>query len=150
MRTPKIIHFIYLAIIAALVAVGSAGAFQPIQDRVASVAQKRATIVAMNDQVQARLLPAKGYRCCLATPCSICVEKTPGHGVGATCDCLADIMNGRHPCSECLGEILEGHGNPLISEYFAEAIAEEVGRRYKPLLMKIIADKYGMPIERQL
>ena len=36
-------------------------------------------------------------------------------------------MNGKHPCGECIGEIMEGKGNALIAEYFATAIAEEVG-----------------------
>lgn len=86
------------------------------------------------------------YKCCLENPCTYCIEKTPGHGEGATCDCLADIVAGKHPCGECIGEILEGHGNPYLVEYFAVAIAEEVGMQYLDILHEIIADKYDLPV----
>ena len=90
------------------------------------------------------------YRCCLENPCTYCIEKTPGHGEGATCDCLADIVAGVHPCGECIGEILEGHGNPYLAEYFAVAIAEEVGVQHTDTLREIIAEKYDFPVEKQL
>lgn len=89
------------------------------------------------------------YRCCLTNPCSYCIEKTPGHGEGATCDCLADIVAGEHPCGECIGEILEGHGNSYLAEYFALAIAEEVGEQHIDTLREIISDKYDITIEEQ-
>jgi len=88
------------------------------------------------------------YKCCLEKPCTYCIEKTPGHGEGASCNCLADIMNGRHPCGECIGEILEGHGNPLLSEYFATAIANETG--HIDAIKEIISEKYDLPVEDQL
>jgi hypothetical protein len=89
------------------------------------------------------------YRCCLVSPCTYCIEKTPGHGEGATCDCLADIVEGEHPCGECIGEILEGHGNPYLAEYFALAIADEVGEEYVDTLREIISDKYDIALENQ-
>ena len=55
---------------------------------------------------------------------------------------------GKHPCGECIGEILEGHGNPLISEYFARAIAEKTGQ--EDAIKRIIAEKYNMPVEEQV
>lgn len=90
------------------------------------------------------------YACCLVNPCTYCIEKTPGHGEGATCNCLDDIMNGRHPCGECIGEIMEGHGNPFLAKFFARAIAEEVGEKYYTPMTGIIEDKYGKPAEEQL
>ncbi len=90
------------------------------------------------------------YACCLVKPCTYCIEKTPGHGEGAACHCLDDVVNGRHPCGECIGEILEGHGNPFLAEYFAKSIAEEVGEQYYTPLTGIIEDKYGKPAEEQL
>ena len=90
------------------------------------------------------------YRCCLEKPCTYCIEKTPGHGEGATCDCLSDIVNGVHPCGECIGEIMEGHGNKFLSNYFARAIAEEVGEQHIDTLRQIIFEKYEIPIEDQL
>ncbi len=90
------------------------------------------------------------YRCCLEKPCTYCIEKTPGHGEGAACDCLSDVVNGQHPCGECIGEILEGHGNPYLAEYFAAAIGEEVGMQHINTLREIISEKYNISIEAQL
>ena len=90
------------------------------------------------------------YACCLETPCTYCIEKTPGHGAGASCHCLSDIMNGEHPCGECIGEILEGHGNKYLSQYFASAIAEEVGEDHLEAIQQIISEKYGISIDEQL
>ena len=90
-----------------------------------------------------KLLAEGNYRCCLNKPCSYCFKE-------GECDCLDKIMNGKHPCGECIGEILEGEGNPLLSEYFATAIADELGKKYTPTIKQIIADKYNMPIEKQL
>lgn len=90
------------------------------------------------------------YACCLIKPCSYCIEKTPGHSEGASCHCLDDIMNGEHPCGECIGEILEGHGDKYIAMYFARAIADELGMEYLDTLKQIIAEKYDITIEEQL
>jgi len=52
-----------------------------------------------------------------------------------------------HPCGECIGEILEGHGNPYLAEYFAAAIAEEVGEQHLEILKQIISEEYDISIE---
>ncbi len=88
------------------------------------------------------------YACCLEKPCTYCIEKSPKHGEGATCTCLEDIMNGVHPCGECIGEILEGHGNLFIAKYFATAIAEETGE--EEAIQRIIKEKYGVPVGEQI
>ena len=88
------------------------------------------------------------YKCCLEKPCTYCIEKTPGHGDGAACSCLEDIVNGQHPCGECIGEILEGHGNKYLAEYFAKAIAQETGNY--DAIREIISEKYDISIEKQV
>ena len=90
------------------------------------------------------MLNEGNYACCLEKPCTYCIEKTPKHGEGATCTCLEDVVTGVHPCGECIGEILEGHGNKFLAEYFPEAIAEEVGEQHIETLEQIIAEKYGI------
>ena len=98
-----------------------------------------------------RTLIADGkYKCCLTEPCSYCFSDPEHQGRELVCDCLVDIMNGKHPCGECIGEILEGHGNPLISEYFATAIAEELGSSHLPTLKEIVFEKYDLPVAAQL
>ena len=89
------------------------------------------------------------YKCCLEKPCVYCIEKSPGHGEGATCNCLEDIVNGKNPCGECIGEIMEGGGNPYLAEYFALSIAQKVGMEYIGTLRQIMLDKYGIEIEKQ-
>jgi hypothetical protein len=111
---------------------------------------QREIFLAMRDSIVGEQMSDRQYSCCLEKPCTYCIEKTPGHGKGATCSCLDDVMNGKHPCGECIGEILEGHGNPLISEYFATAISEEVGDQYKDTIKQIITDKYGILIEQHV
>ncbi|MBD3311121.1 MAG: hypothetical protein GF349_01325 [Candidatus Magasanikbacteria bacterium] len=96
-----------------------------------------------------KLIVQGDYACCLEKPCTYCIEKTPKHGEGPTCSCLDDVMNGRHPCGECIGEILEGHGNKYISRYFATSIAEEVGMKHIGTIREIIESKYGIPVEEQ-
>ncbi len=96
------------------------------------------------------LLADGRYKCCMLKPCSRCFSNPDNHDKELVCDCLVDIMNGKHPCGECIGEILEGNGNPLISEYFAIAIAEKVGESHLLSLKKIVADKYDMPVGQQL
>ncbi|MFH1391004.1 MAG: hypothetical protein ABIH20_01700 [Candidatus Diapherotrites archaeon] len=115
-----------------------------------STDEKRTEFIELKESIQGDLMPNTKYRCCLEKACTYCIEKTPGHGEGAICDCLADLMNGVHPCGECIGEILEGHGNPLLAEYFARAIAEKVGEEHKDTLKQIIFEKYEFPIEDQL
>ena len=110
----------------------------------------REHFVEMKNHMIGEMLADEDYKCCLDKPCVYCIEKSPGHGEGATCKCLEDVMNGRHPCGECIGEILEGHGNRFISKYFASAIAEEVGEEYIDTIKSIIANKYGISIEEQI
>ncbi|MFC1649205.1 hypothetical protein ACFL2C_00645 [Patescibacteria group bacterium] len=108
------------------------------------------TFVDMKNQMVSEMINNEEYKCCLEKPCTYCIEKTPGHGEGATCSCLEDIMNGVHPCGECIGEILEGHGNRLIAKYFATAISEEVGVEHTNTIKQIIASKYDVSVEEQL
>ena len=106
--------------------------------------EQRLSYLEQRDSIINTLIVQGNYTCCLATPCTYCIEKTPGHGEGATCSCLEDIVNGRHPCGECIGEILEGHGNKYLKKYFAPAIAEEVGMKYLEDIQSIIDEKYGV------
>lgn len=83
------------------------------------------------------------YACCLQTPCTYCLVKE------GKCDCLEEVVNGEHPCGECMGEILEGHGNPYLAKSFARAIAHEVGEEHTDELREIIEQKYGVPAAEQ-
>lgn len=112
--------------------------------------EKRAMFIDLKENIQQDMLPEHNYRCCLQKMCTYCIEKTPGHGEDAICDCLSDLMNGVHPCGECIGEILEGHGNPLLAEYFARAIAEKMGEHHTAALKQMISEKYDISIEDQL
>jgi len=114
------------------------------------VSESRIEYIAMRDSITGEMREHGDYACCLKKPCTYCIEKTPGHGEGAACHCLDDTMNGVHPCGECIGEILEGHGNPLIAEYFATAIAEEVGEQHLATLKQIISDKYKIAVADQI
>ena len=114
-----------------------------------SMEHKTETFTSLKNSIQEELRPEHKYRCCLDQPCMYCIEKTPGHGEGASCDCLNYIILGIHPCGECIGEILEGHGNPYLAEYFATAIAEEVGEQHLSTLKQIIFEKYDYPITEQ-
>lgn len=114
-----------------------------------NMSEHRTELLAHRDGMMDHMKDSGNYRCCLEKPCSYCIEKTPGHGEGATCDCLADIIAGKHPCGECIGEILEGHGNKYLSEYFAAAISEEVGEKYIDIFREIISSKYDITIEDQ-
>lgn len=89
-----------------------------------------------------KLLAQGEYACCLEKPCFSCFELDPWHGKGESCHCLDDLVNGVHPCGECIGGILSGRGNPLLKPYFAPALAEEVGQEYLETLEKIINEKY--------
>jgi hypothetical protein len=109
---------------------------------VMSMDEKRDEFILQKQDIQGELLSQGNYTCCLEKPCTYCIEKTPGHGEGAACTCLEDVVNGVHPCGECIGEILEGHGNPYLKEYFAEAIAEEVGEQHLETIKQIIEEKY--------
>jgi len=110
----------------------------------------RGMFIEMKNDMIGEMIADENYKCCLEKPCTYCIEKSPGHGEGATCKCLEDVMNGVHPCGECIGEILEGHGNRFIAKYFASAIAEEVGQEYLGTLKSIMADKYGVSVDNQI
>ncbi len=111
--------------------------------------EKRDHFVSLKNNMQLELVEDREYKCCLMKPCTYCIEKTPGHGEGASCNCLKDIVEGVHPCGECIGEILEGHGNPNLAKYFANAIAEKVGEEHIQTLKEIIEEKYDVPIDEQ-
>lgn len=90
------------------------------------------------------LLHEGHYQCCLEKPCVYCLAK---HG---ECECLEDVLAGKHPCGECIGEILEGHGNEFLAKYFATAIAEKVGEQHTYALKMMISDMYGISVEEQV
>ncbi len=113
-----------------------------------SMESLRENMISLKNSIHGNLLDNGGYKCCLEKPCTYCIEKTPGHGDGATCSCIKDVISGKHPCMECIGGILEGHGNPYLSEYFAEAISEKTGE--KEAIMRIIEEKYGIAIGDQV
>lgn len=89
------------------------------------------------------LVAEEHYSCCLNKPCSYCLL-TEG-----SCDCLEEVMNGEHPCGECMGEILEGKGNSYVAKYFARALSDELGEQYHDTLKEIISQKYNIPVEGQ-
>jgi len=105
-----------------------------------SMDEKRNEFISMKEDIHGEMLQGGQYKCCLEKPCTYCIEKSPGHGEGAECNCLADLVNGVHPCGECIGEILEGHGNRYLKEYFAVAIAEKTGEL--DAIQRIIDEKY--------
>ena len=109
-----------------------------------SIDNMRSEFISLKETMIGQLISDEQYACCLAKPCTYCLEKTPGHGEGASCRCLDDVVNGRHPCGECIGEILEGHGNPWLAQYFASALAEEVGETHLKTLKSIISEKYSI------
>ena len=111
--------------------------------------ERRENLVEEKESMKMEMLALGDYSCCLENPCSYCLEKTPGHGEGATCNCLEEVVSGVHPCGECIGEILEGHGNVFLAPYFAVAIAEKVGMQHLATLQAIISEKYGISIDEQ-
>ena len=104
--------------------------------------EARAEYLVMRDAIAGDQREHGNYACCLEKPCTYCLEKTPKHGEGSACTCLEDIMNGVHPCGECIGEIMEGHGNKFLSKYFAPAIAEEMGEHHLAALEQMMSEKY--------
>jgi hypothetical protein len=127
----------------ALLLIGYTGGFLPIS-------HTRDNYLDIKHSITSEMMSRGEYACCLERPCTYCIEKTPKHGEGAACNCLKDVMTGVHPCGECIGEILEGHGNKFLAPYFARAIAEEVGMHHLPLIKQIIEEKYGMLVENQI
>jgi len=115
-----------------------------------SIDDKRTQFISLSGEIQGGMNHEGKYRCCLEKPCIYCIIKTPGHGEGAECSCLEDVVNGVHPCGECIGEIMEGHGNKYLASYFASAIAEKMGPEHLPALKQMMLEKYGVPIEEQV
>lgn len=107
-----------------------------------SIPEQRGSWIAIADNIRGKLMVEGKYDCCLENPCWYCIQKTPGHGEGAECRCRQDILNGVHPCGECIGEILEGHGLPELKPYYAKAIAEKVGVQHLKHLEEIIDTMY--------
>lgn len=119
----------------------------PSEDHLAMIKNKdideqREDWIAMADNIRGELATEGKYDCCLEKPCWYCIQKTPGHGEGAECTCRQDILNGEHPCGECIGEILEGHGLAELKPYYAKAIAHKVGAEHESHLQEIIDDMY--------
>jgi hypothetical protein len=110
--------------------------------------EMRNEFISMKEEIHHDMLMDGKYACCLEKPCIYCIEKSPGHGEGAECNCLGDVMNGVHPCGECIGEILEGHGNRFLAPYFATAIAEKTGEL--EAIQLIVEDKYDIPVADQI
>ena len=111
--------------------------------------QKRTNFIELKEEIQEEMRGHEMYKCCLETPCTYCIEKDPKHGEGAACTCLEDIVNGVQPCGECIGEIMEGHGSPFLSKYFAQSIAEEMGESHLDELREMMSEKYEIPVEEQ-
>lgn len=112
-----------------------------------SVGEQREDFIVLANNIKADMARQGKYDCCLEKPCTYCIEKTPGHGEGAACECMDDILNGEHPCGECIGEILEGHGEKELVPLFAKAIAHKVGEEHLKHLEEIIADMYPEAVE---
>ena len=106
------------------------------------ISEQRESWMAIADNIRGELAMNGKYDCCLEEPCWYCIQKTPGHGEGAECTCRQDILNGEHPCGECIGEILEGHGLVELKPYYAKAIAHKVGSQHEGHLQAIIDDMY--------
>ncbi len=115
-----------------------------------SIDEKRLEFISEKNAIIAEMQEKGMYRCCLEKSCMYCIEKTPGHGEGAACTCAQDILDGKHPCGECIGEIMEGHGEIELAPYFAKAIAHKVGEQHLDHLKSIIADMYEISVEDQV
>ncbi len=120
--------------------------------KASNIDEQRGAWIDIADNIRGKLALEGKYNCCLEKPCWYCIQKTPGHGEGATCECMNDIMNGEHPCGECIGEILEGNGekDPELVKRYATAIAHKVGIEHTDHLKTIIEDMYGMPVAEQV
>ena len=111
--------------------------------QIKNLAQHRQDFIDHKQMMVGQMIDHGQYQCCLKTPCTYCIEKTPKHGPGASCHCLTDVVTGHHPCGECIGEILEGHGNKHLVNYFPQALADELGQDHLSTLTSIIQSKYN-------
>lgn len=100
-----------------------------------AIEEQRDAWMAIADNIRGKLEMEGKYDCCLEKPCSYCIKETE-------CTCRQDILNGEHPCGECIGEILEGHGLAELKPYYAKAIAHKVGEQHLEHLQEIINDIY--------
>lgn len=107
-----------------------------------TVSEQREVWIAEANTIRGTLAAEGKYDCCLDKPCLYCIQKTPGHGEGATCECRDNILKGEHPCGECIGEILEGHGLKELKPYYAKAIAHKVGTEHEAHIQSIIDTMY--------
>jgi hypothetical protein len=137
------VHVICGGLVIAVTAAAVAGLFEPLRSLNATVEQERERFMALKTALVQRLIPSHGYRCCLNEPCTSCIEETPDHGEGASCDCLSDLVHGAAPCGQCIGGILEGEGNPYLAQYFVHALAQAVGQQHQDTLRMILKAKYG-------
>ncbi len=112
-------------------------------------AEPRALSAEVSEGVRA-LIASGRYQCCLQNPCTYCFTDPSHQERALVCDCLEEVVNGEAPCGECLGEILEGKGNPLLAEYFAAAISDSLGEAYLPVLREKIEATYGIPAAQQV
>ncbi|MFV1917016.1 MAG: hypothetical protein ACC618_00800 [Patescibacteria group bacterium] len=100
------------------------------------VAEQRGDWVALADNIRGELAKEGEYNCCIEEPCTYCLYDE------GECQCRQDILDGEHPCGECIGEILEGKGLVELKPYFAKAIAHKVGSQHEGHLQEIIDDMY--------
>jgi len=114
-----------------------------VMDSINGEKNMRLAIASEQKEAMYQLIREGKYRCCIENPCSYCFLNSTVSEDGTVCDCLDEIVNGEHPCGECIGEILEGNGNKYLSEYFPAAIADEIGDQYLGVLGKIVDDKYN-------
>jgi len=101
-----------------------------------SVDEQREALVSIGDDLKTDLVKRGEYDCCLVSPCNYCLYDE------GSCECREDILAGKHPCGECIGEILEGKGMLELKPYYAEAIAHKVGAEHENHLQEIIDDMY--------
>ncbi|MFH0927214.1 MAG: hypothetical protein V1822_01410, partial [Candidatus Micrarchaeota archaeon] len=78
-----------------------------------------------------------------------CLDNRKAGENGVLCDCLDAVVLGYFPCGECAGEILEGHGNYYLREYFAKSLSSEMGTDSYPALKQLMYEKYGIKPDEQ-
>ena len=105
MEKEKIIILLNVVILITLVTLSTIAVIR-INGQHMTMDGMRKDFIAQKNAITGEMLTKGMYRCCLEKPCTYCIEKTPGHGEGAECSCLEDIVNGVHPCGVCIGEIL--------------------------------------------
>lgn len=114
-----------------------------------AVRAQRAHFVALKERLQYTLAAQERYRCCLKEPCTYCLAEQEEARAGEDaplCACLDAVVEGRAPCGACVGEILEGEGNPLLAPYFADALADALGPRHRSLIARALAERYGAAV----